>query len=69
MNEYTIKLAKPHCEDCGKKKIRGADGKKHYIRKRLTHQGEVITAIAAENNEDLRARLNNLISPSPDEDI
>jgi len=33
MNEYSIKLAKPHCNACGKMKIKDPDGKARFINK------------------------------------
>jgi Zn finger protein HypA/HybF involved in hydrogenase expression len=34
MNEYTIKLKRPHCMNCGKKQITTADGRKVFVNKR-----------------------------------
>jgi hypothetical protein len=41
MNEYSIKLAKPHCSACGKMKVQDGDGKAKFINK-----GRPIQAIA-----------------------
>lgn len=54
INEYTIKLAKPHCQDCGREKVT-VDGKSHYVRKTKT---PIATNIAEENIKNLRSRLN-----------
>jgi ssDNA-binding Zn-finger/Zn-ribbon topoisomerase 1 len=66
MNEYTIKLAIPHCDSCSKRKVTGIDGKKHYVRPNTL---PIISSIAEENTEDLRSRLNSATSISSDEDI
>ena len=66
MNEYHIKLAKPHCNVCSKQKVKGSDGKNYYVRP--SHTG-ILSTIATENSEDLRTRLNSVIPPNPDEDI
>lgn len=66
MNEYTIKLANPHCDSCSKRKVEDSDGKRHYVRPNTL---PIISSMASDNNEDLRSRLNNAISPTVDEDI
>lgn len=66
MNEYTVKLAKPHCDNCSKRKVEGTDGKNHFVRPSTL---PVISAIAEENTNDLRSRLNSATSPVVDEDI
>ena len=33
MNEYTIKLNKPHCINCNKAKVTDKDGNKRFVRK------------------------------------
>ena len=66
MNEYQCKLNRPHCDGCSKKKIKGADGKNHFVRPTTL---PVLSTVANENNEDLRSRLNSVVSPTVDEDI
>jgi len=66
MTEYTVKLAKPHCEKCSKIKVNGSDGKKRYIRRDSL---PVMASLASENTNDLRSRLDNAITPVADEDI
>jgi len=61
-----MKLARPHCENCSKQKVRGVDGKNHYVRKSNI---AVLSTIADENAEDLRLRLENAISPTNEGDI
>jgi hypothetical protein len=66
LNEYTIKLTKPHCNNCGKKEIKDASGKKRYIYKRGT---KILSSIAQDNAEELRARLQGIVKPIIDSDI
>jgi hypothetical protein len=66
INEYTIKLAKPHCLDCGKVKVKGADGKSRYVKK-VTNR--VLAGVATDSLEDLRSRLDNVSAASLEDDI
>jgi len=66
MTEYHCKLDRPHCDSCSKRKVTGEDGKSHYVRPNTI---PVLTSVANENNEDLRSRLNSIVSPIVDEDI
>jgi len=66
MNEYTIKLTKPHCTGCGKVAIVSASGKKSYVRKQSTH---VLAAVAENTTENLRSRLQMATNSSNKEDI
>jgi hypothetical protein len=66
MTEYTIKLAKPHCDNCSKIKVSGADGKKRYIRRDSL---PVMASLASESVDELRSRLDNAITPNTDDDI
>lgn len=66
INEYTLKLIKPHCLDCGKVKITDADGKNRYVKK-VTNK--VLASIATDTSQDLRSRLNGAISMDVEEDI
>lgn len=66
LNEYHVRLAKPHCDKCGKIKIKGSDGKKHYIRRDSL---PVMASLAESSVDELRSRLNNLTQDSGDEDI
>jgi hypothetical protein len=66
INEYTIKLAKPHCLDCGKVKVKGSDGKNRYVKK-VTNK--VLAGVATDSLQDLRSRLDNISSASLEDDI
>lgn len=67
MNEYSIKLVKPHCVKCGKTRIKDETGKTRYINKART---QVIAAEMAQNSiSSLRARLGAVVSMEKDEDI
>lgn len=64
MNEYTVKLTTPHCSNCGKIKIRDAEGKNRYIRK---HQIAGALAEVADNSiSDLRSRLEDAVAVEED---
>lgn len=66
MTEYTIKLVKPHCPDCGKVRIKDVDGKNRYVKK-VTNK--ILAGIAADANQDLRSRLDNAVAADSEEDI
>lgn len=57
MREYALKLTRPHCGDCGKREVKDADGKKHYVSKR---SNQILASVADENVEDLRNRLQSI---------
>ena len=65
INEYTIKLALPHCESCSKVRITNLDGKHQYVHKSRIR---LMENIANENVEDLRSRLES-ITVSAEDDI
>jgi hypothetical protein len=67
MTEYTVKLARPHCQKCGKMKIKTASGEVKFINKNrpiqaLAELGQ--TAVAS-----LRERLGSVVTMEKDEDI
>lgn len=67
MNEYSIKLAKPHCANCGKMKVKDGEGKSRFISK-----GRPIPAIAElgkSSVNELRQRLGSVTIMEKDEDI
>jgi len=66
MNEYTIKLNKPHCVNCGRVKVKDSDGATRYVKKA---SNKVLSNVAVETAEDLRNRLNNTIAPVVEDDI
>jgi hypothetical protein len=66
MNELSLKLNMPHCNNCGKREVRDANGKKHYVRKVNT---QVLSNVAEDNNSSLRERLSKVSSNSVEEDI
>lgn len=66
MNEYTIKLKRPHCESCSKQKVKGNDGKNHFVRKNTV---PILTEVAEETTEDLRSRLSFVTTQVNEEDI
>lgn len=66
MNEYTIKLTKPHCLDCGKVKVKDKDGKDRYVKK---VSSKILVGVAVDTSQDLRSRLDGTISMDSEEDI
>lgn len=66
MNEYTIKLAKPHCPNCGKVKVKDAEGKNRYVKK-VTNK--ILIGVAAETSQDLRSRLDSAAGLDLEDDI
>lgn len=66
MNEYTIKLAKPHCQDCGKVKVRDIDGNNRYVKK-VTNK--ILLGVATDTTQDLRSRLDGAAGIDMEEDI
>jgi len=54
MNEYSLKLVRPHCNNCGRKEVKDSDGKKHYISKTNTN---ILSEIAASQTDNLKDRL------------
>ena len=66
MTEATLKLQRPHCGDCGKVKVKDADGNDRYIKK-VTNK--VLTDIGVARTQELRARLDAAITSASDEDI
>lgn len=61
MNEYTIKLARPHCSSCGKVRIKDEDGKVSYARKSVP---PIMESIAVEKANNLQDRLSSVIQMS-----
>lgn len=68
MNEYSLKLSKPHCNNCGKVKIKDSDGKSHFINKRKS-DAKILSEIAGENVNDLRSRLTGIVQNISGDDI
>lgn len=66
MNEYTIKLVKPHCPNCGKVKVKDAEGKSRYVKK-VTNK--ILVGVAADSNQDLRSRLDSVAGLDVENDI
>lgn len=62
INEYTLKLVKPHCANCGKVKTK--DGR--FIKK-ISNQ--IFTGIAESANQDLRSRLEAVAGNEMEDDI
>jgi ribosomal protein S27AE len=68
MNEYSAKLAKPHCTKCGKIQIVDEDGNKRRIDK--SRPVAAIADLSNKNVNSLRERLGKVIQMERDpEDI
>lgn len=71
MNEYTIKLAKPHCHNCGKIKVKDPiDGKTKFINKARTEK--IAAELASNTTQSLKQRLQSavvMMEKETDEDI
>lgn len=63
MNEYTLRLKRPHCANCGKIKVTNANGEKIYVNKR---NPAIMEVVAANDVSSLRERLDSL---TKDDDI
>lgn len=68
LNVSHLRRKLPHCYKCGRVRVKTTDGKTHYVNK-ATIGHEVVREMAADTTSDLRARLDSLIHPEPDEDI
>jgi hypothetical protein len=66
MNEYTLKLSKPHCVNCGKREVRDSDGRKRYVRRQ---QSKVLIGVADGSADNLRSRLESVTGTIPEDDI
>jgi hypothetical protein len=66
MNTYSIKLKLPHCVDCTKVKVKGPDGKRHYVRKNTI---DLLAETAESHVDELRLRLSNLSLVEDGKDI
>ena len=64
MNEYTLKLIRPHCNNCGRKEVKDVNGKKHYVRKVNT---QILANIANDETTSLQERLKKVTSPVEDD--
>jgi hypothetical protein len=65
MDEYTLKLIKPHCRNCGKQKVTDNEGNTRYVNK---IRG-VLNAVADSSVEDLKHRLENAVVVHAEDDV
>jgi hypothetical protein len=66
MTEYTVKLIKPHCDRCGRVKVKDADGSTRYVKKA---SNKVLSSIAEDTANDLRSRLDSAANTIVEDDI
>lgn len=67
MNEYSCKLAKPHCNSCGKMKITDGDGNAKFINKGRPQAA--LADLATNSVTSLKERLGRVVTMEKDEDI
>lgn len=68
MNEASLKLAKPHCINCGKIGVKDADGKTRYVNKRKADT-KILQTVAADTTNELKERLQGTIRNLNEDDI
>lgn len=70
MNEYSVKLARPHCKNCGKMRVKEVDGTSRFVNK--ARASEAIAEMNENRVESLRDRMSKVIvmdkEEIPDED-
>lgn len=67
MNEYTVKLVKPHCQNCGKRKVIDDNGDAKFIQK--GRQEQAIAEIGVSSVSSLRERLDRAVAIAMDEEL
>lgn len=67
MNEYSVKLAKPHCTSCGKIQVKDASGKRKFVSK--NRMGVIASEVAQSSADNMKQRLGVVMDKQPDEDI
>lgn len=67
MNENSIRLARPHCNGCGKMQVKGPDGKRKLIDKSRPIQA--IAELGKSAVSDLRTRMNRAVIVAKEEDL
>ncbi len=71
MNEYSVKLARPHCKACGRMKVKEPDGTARFVNK--SRPNEAIAELNEAPITSLRDKLSKVVmlEPEPviDEDI
>lgn len=67
MNEYSIKLAKPHCNACGKIQTKDEHGKRKFIQK--GRAAAAIADLATDAVGSLKERLGQVVTMEKEEDI
>lgn len=67
MNEYSIKLAKPHCTGCGKFKVTDEDGNSRFVQK--SRPAQALQDISRSSIDSLRDRMSKVVTMAQDEDI
>lgn len=68
LNEYAIRLVKPHCNDCSRITIRDENGKRQLV-KRPSLTQEMNSSVAVNSNDELRKRLAIVTDMTIDEEL
>jgi hypothetical protein len=66
MNEYSVKLAKPHCTGCGKIQVTDETGAKKFINK--SRPTQAIADMAVSRVSSLQERLGKVVQMEKDSD-
>lgn len=59
MNEYSVKLARPHCKNCGKMRVKESDGSSRFVNK--ARASEAIAEMNEGRVDSLRERLGRVV--------
>lgn len=66
MNEYSIKLAKPHCNTCGKMKVE-VNGEARFVSKNRPQPA--MAELAHDKVDSLKERLGKVVQMAKDEEL
>lgn len=67
MNEYSCKLARPHCGNCGKIQVKDEEGKRRFVSRNRPQQA--IADLAKSAVTDMKSRMTRVVEMAKDEDI
>lgn len=63
LNETSLKLVRPHCSNCGRREVKDAEGRKHYVKK---IGNNILSDVAADHTQSLKERLEAITAKSTD---
>jgi ribosomal protein S27E len=67
MTEYSLKLVKPHCNNCGKFRVVGEDGKAKFVPKGRATQA--LADLGKQAVSSMKDRMSKVVVMAKDEDI